>query len=314
MAGDGGPGGRRVGPGGWWRAARRTVTSFLADGVLDWAAALTYYGVLSLFPGLIVVVSMVDLAGVSGQRTLVDNVREFAPGPARDTAIALLEDLHGTAPTAGTVAAIGLAVALWSASRYVGALIRALNAVHDVDEARPLWKLAPLRLALTLAMLLLFGASALAVTFTGRLTEQAGRLFGLGEAFVTGWNVLKWPVLLAIVVVAIATLYRAGPDVHEHPRRWITPGCVVAIVTWIVASVGFAVYAANFGSYNRTYGTLAAIVIFLVWLWVSNVAILLGAEFDAELARVRGREPDPIGPVANPVRPEAAERVQGVRT
>ncbi|MFC0040829.1 YihY/virulence factor BrkB family protein [Actinomadura rayongensis] len=305
MAGDGTD---RPGLRGWWRVVRRTAVSVLNDGLLDWAAALTYYGVLSLFPGLIVVVSLVDLAGVSGERTLTENVRQFAPGPTRDTALALLSDLHGAGATAGTVASAGTVLALWSASRYVGALIRALNAVHDIGEGRPLWKLAPLRLALTLAIVVLLGASAVAVTFTGWLTVQAGRVFGLSSAFVTGWNIAKWPVLVAVAVVAIATLYRAGPNVRES--RWITPGCAVAIGAWIVASIGFAVYAANFGSYNRTYGALAAVVIFLVWMWVSNVAILIGAEFDAELARVRGRAVVPDEAPDKPVE----TMVQGART
>ncbi|MFI6514213.1 YihY/virulence factor BrkB family protein [Spirillospora sp. NPDC050679] len=293
----------QIGLRGWLGAARRTVREFGDDDLLDWAAALTYYGVLSLFPGLIMMVSLVGLVGVSGRQTLVDNVRQFAPGRTRDTVIEIIESLQGTAPTASLLAASGLLVALWSASRYVAALIRALNAVYDMPEGRPLWKLAPLRLALTLAMVVLLGASALAVAFTGRLAEQAGRLLGLGSAFTAGWNVLKWPVLLVLVIVAIATLYWAGPNVRQPGWRWITPGCVLAVVAWIAASAGFAVYVANFGSYNKTYGALAAAVIFLVWMWVSNVAILLGAEFDSELVRARRMAegvPADVEPFAEP--------------
>ncbi|WP_083983596.1 YihY/virulence factor BrkB family protein [Actinomadura hibisca] len=289
----------QIGLRGWWGVVRRTAREFGDDSLLDWAAALTYYGVLSLFPGLIMMVSLVGLVGVSGRQTLVDNVRQFAPGRTRDTVIEIIESLQDTAPTASLLAVTGLLVALWSASRYVAALIRALNAVYDMPEGRPIWKLAPLRLALTLAMVLLLGASALAVTFTGRLAEQTGKLLGWGSAFTTGWNVLKWPVLLVLVIVAIATLYWAGPNVRQPGWRWITPGCVLAVVAWIGASAGFALYVANFGSYNKTYGALAAAVIFLVWLWVSNVAILLGAEFDSELVRAR-RMAEGVSPDAEP--------------
>ncbi|WP_240487080.1 YihY/virulence factor BrkB family protein [Actinomadura flavalba] len=277
----------RIGVRGWFGVGRGMVRGFTDDNLLDLAAALTYWGVLSLFPGLILAVSLVGLAGLSGQQTLIDNVRQFAPGPARDTLIQLIENLEGTAPTAAPLAVISIAVALWSASRYVASLIRSLNAVWGIPEGRPVWKLAPLRLALTLAMVVLLGVSAVAVTFTGRFAEQAGRFLGLTDAFVAGWNVLKWPVLLLIVIVAIATLYWAAPNVRQRGWRWITPGVVFAVVSWIVASIGFAVYVASFGAFNRTYGALATVVVFLVWLWVSNLAILLGAEFDAELATAR---------------------------
>ncbi|MGK5553474.1 YihY/virulence factor BrkB family protein [Actinomadura kijaniata] len=272
---------------GWWRAGWRTLREIRDDQLLDWAAALTYYGVLSLFPGIIVMVSLVGLVGQDGRRALTDNIRQLAPGQVREVLLRTVEGLAASAPTAGVLATAGLLVALWSASRYVAALIRALNAVYDMPEGRPLWKLAPLRVALTLAMVVVLGASALAVTFTGRLAEQAGRVLGFESAGVAVWSVVKWPVLLVVVIAAIATLYWAGPNVRQPGWRWITPGCVLAVLAWIVASAGFALYVANFGSYNQTYGALAGVVIFLVWLWVSNVAILLGAEFDAELVRAR---------------------------
>jgi membrane protein len=280
----------QIGMRGWFGVFKRTVLEFKNDNLVDWAAALTYYGVLSLFPGLIVVVSLVGLSGVSGTQTLIDNVRQLAPGQFRDTLVSILQGLKGTAPTAGVLAIAGLAVALWSSSKYVAAFIRAINAVYDMPEGRPLWKLAPLRLALTLAMVILLGASALAVTFTGRFAEAAGKVFGLGSEFVTVWGIVKWPVILFVVMFAIAMLYWAAPNVRQPGWRWVTPGTVLAIVAWIVASAGFAVYIANFNSYNKTYGALAAVVIFLVWMWFSNVAILLGAELDAELMRARRME------------------------
>jgi len=293
----------QIGLRGWWGVAKRTATEFQKDNLVDWAAALTYYGILSVFPALIVVVSLVGMSGVSGTQTLVDNVRQLAPGQARDTAVSIIQSLEGTAPTASVFAAIGLVVALWSASKYVAAFIRAVNAIYEMPEGRPLWKLAPLRLALTLTMVVLLGASALAVTFTGRFAEWAGDLLGLGSAFVTVWGIVKWPVILLVVMVAIGTLYWAAPNVRQPGWRWITPGSAFAILAWIAASAVFALYVANFGSYNKTYGALAAVVIFLVWMWVSNVAILLGAELDAELVRARRIEegvPEDAQPYAEP--------------
>ncbi|GAA4138044.1 YihY/virulence factor BrkB family protein [Actinomadura keratinilytica] len=292
----------RLGRDAWWGVAKRTVREFRDDNLVDWAAALTYYGVLSIFPALIVVVSLVGLSGQSGTQTLTDNIRQLPSGQPRDVLISVVEGLSDTAPTAGVLAAAGLLVALWSASKYVAAFIRAVNAVYDVPEGRPLWKLAPLRVGLTLLMVVLLGASALAVTFTGRLAEQAGRMLGLGSAFVTGWNYAKWPVILLVVVIAVATLYWAAPNVRRG-WRWVTPGSALAIALWIVASGGFAVYVANFGSYNATYGALAGAVIFLVWLWISNLAVLLGAELDAELSRARkiaAGAPETVEPVAEP--------------
>ncbi|MBW8483082.1 YihY/virulence factor BrkB family protein [Actinomadura parmotrematis] len=293
----------RLGVRGWWGVLRRTVREFTDDKLLDLAAALTYYGLLSLFPGLVLLVSLVGLAGVDGQQTLIDNVRQLAPGQFRDNLVSIIEGVQGTAPTAGTVAIISLVVALWSASKYVAALIRALNQVYDIPEGRPVWKLAPLRVALTLAMVVLLAASALAVTFTGRLAEQAGKVLGFSSAFVGTWNVVKWPVLLCVVIVAVATLYWAAPNVRQPNWKWITPGCVLAVVSWVIASAAFALYVTRFGSYNKTYGALAGVVVFLIWVWVSNVVILLGAEFDAELVRGRriaeGAEPD-VEPYAVP--------------
>ncbi|MEU5877114.1 YihY/virulence factor BrkB family protein [Spirillospora sp. NPDC047279] len=281
-----------IGLRGWWGVFKRTVREFQKDRVVDLAAGLTYYALLSVFPALIVVVSLVGMTGISGTRTLVDNVRQLPSGQYRVVLIDVIESLEGTAPTASVFAAAGLALALWSASRYVAGFIRAVNVIYDMPEGRPVWKLAPLRLGLTLVMVLLLGVSAVAVAFTGRFAERAGEVLGLGSAFVTAWGVLKWPVILVVVMVAVATLYWAAPNVRQPGWRWITPGSGFAIVAWIAASAGFAVYVANFGSYNQTYGALAGVVIFLVWMWFSNVTLLLGAEVDAELARARHLERD----------------------
>ncbi|MGH3880748.1 MAG: YihY/virulence factor BrkB family protein [Actinophytocola sp.] len=271
----------------WWRALKRAVKEFFADDMLDWAAALTYYSILSIFPGIVVLTAVVGLLGESATQPLIENIQQLAPGGARDTLIGVIEQLQGSASFAGPVAIIGLLGALWSASGYIGGFIRASNAVYEVEEGRPVWKTLPLRVFLTLAMVLLLAAAALGVVLTGGVAEQVGELLGLGSTGVLVWNIVKWPVLAILVSLAIALLYWASPNVRHLGFRWLTPGSALAVLTWVVASLGFAFYVANFASYNKVYGSLAAVIVFLMWLWISNIAILLGAELDAELTRER---------------------------
>ena len=271
----------------WRSALRRTVKEFVADDMLDWAAALTYYSVLSIFPGLIVLMALVGLLGQSATQPLIDNVQQLAPGGASDQIVDVIKELQGSSSFAGPVAIIGLLSALWAASGYIGGFIRASNAIYDVEEGRPIWKTLPLRLVLTLAMVILLALTALGVVLTGSIADRVGHLLGLGSTGVFVWNIAKWPVLAILVSLAIALLYWASPNVRHPGFRWLTPGGLLAIVLWVAASLGFAFYVANFASYNKVYGSLAAVVVFLVWLWISNLAILLGAEFDAELSRER---------------------------
>ncbi|WP_374271058.1 YihY/virulence factor BrkB family protein [Actinoplanes sp. M2I2] len=273
--------------GAWWATLKRTVKEFDDDGLADWAAALTYYGVLSVFPGLILLASVLGLLGQSAIGPLVDSLGAVAPGPVEEILTSSLTNLGENQQTAGSLAIIGLAGSLWSASGYVGAFMRASNAIYDVPEGRPIWKTLPIRLAVTVVVGAMLAAGALIVVFTGELAEWLGRLIGAGPTAVTVWSIVKWPVLLVLISVVFGLLYWAAPNARQAGLRWISPGGVVAVLLWVAASVGFAVYAAHFGSYNKTYGTLGGVAIFLVWLWISNIAILLGAELDAELHRSR---------------------------
>lgn len=266
---------------------KRTVREFREDNVTDWAAALTYYGVLSIFPVLLLLVSALGLIGQSATKPLLDNVDEFAPGAIRDIVTQAIENLQRSQGGAGILFVVGLVVALWSASRYVAAFIRASNAIWDVEEGRPIWKTIPLRLAITIVMLVVLAIAAVAVVVTGPLAHWVGALVGLSESAVTVWDIAKWPVVVLIIVLMTALLYWAAPNVKQPGFRWVTPGCVIAVLLWILVSAAFAFYVANFGSYNKTYGSLGAVIIFFIWLWLSNIAILLGAEFDAELERTR---------------------------
>ena len=253
----------------------------------DYAAALTYYGIVALFPALIALVSILGLVGQSATKPLLDNLGGFAPGPAHQILQNALDGLTQSRGGAGILLVVGLGGALWSASGYIGAFIRASNIIWDVEEGRPIWRTLPLRLVITVTMIVLLAISAIAVVVTGPLADRVGKLLGVGSTFVTVWDVAKWPVLVVVVSFMFSILYYASPNVRQPGFRWVTPGGVLAVISWIVVSAAFGIYVANFGSYNKTYGSLGAIIIFLVWLWLSNVAILLGAELNAELERGR---------------------------
>jgi membrane protein len=293
-----------LGARGWWAALKRTVGEFREDNLTDWAAALTYYGVLAIFPALIVLVSILQLVGESATQPLLDELGKVAPGPAKEIFTSAIEDLQGNQGAAGVLFIVGLLGALWSASGYVSAFMRASNSIYDMEEGRPIWKTLPVRVGLTLVLLLLLAVTTLAVVLTGGLAEQVGNLVGLGDTAVTIWNIAKWPVLLLVVSFMFALLYWAAPNVKQPGFRWVSPGGIVAVVGWLIASAAFAFYVGNFGSYNKTYGALGGVVVFLVWLWISNIVILFGAEFNAELERGRaiegGMRPEDKEPFAEP--------------
>jgi membrane protein len=277
-------------PRGWWAALKRTLSEFKEDNLTDWAAALTYYGILAIFPALIVLVSVLGLIGQSATQPLIDNLGTVAPGPAKEIFTAAIRNLEGSQGAAGVLFVIGLGAALWSASGYVGAFMRASNAIYEIEEGRPVWKTLPVRVGLTFLLLILLGVSAVGVVLTGGLAEKVGDLIGVGDTAVTVWSIAKWPVLLLVVSFMFAVLYWAAPNVKQPGFRWISPGSVLAVIGWVLASAAFAFYVANFGSYNETYGALGGVVIFLVWLWISNIMVLLGAELNAELERGRAIE------------------------
>jgi membrane protein len=274
----------------WGGVLKRTVRAFREDNLTDWAAALTYYAVLSIFPALVVMVSILGLAGDSATQSVLDNLNQLGPGPATDIVSGAIREIGSSQGTAGVALVIGLAAALWSASGYIGAFSRASNVIYEVEEGRPFWKLRPLQLAMSLFLILLVAVSAIAVVVTGPLAEQVGDLFGVGATAVTVWDLAKWPVIVLIVVTMLGVLYYVAPNVRQRGFRWITPGGILGVLVWVVASAGFALYVANFGSYNKTYGSLAGVIVFLVWLWISNLAVLLGAAFNAELERARELE------------------------
>ena len=266
---------------------KRAIREFKEDGLTDWAAALTYYGVLSLFPALLALVSLVGIFGDPQTVTqkVTQIVSQVAPGAATEALAGPIRSITAN-PSAGLIALIiGLVVALFSASRYVGAFMRAYNVIYETVDARTIWKLRPLQMLVTLIMLILVVIAAIAVVITGPLAQAVGSAIGLGSTAVTVWSIVKWPVIVLFVIAMISVLYYASPNVKIRGFKSVMPGAALAVVVWLVASLLFALYVANFGSYNKTYGTLGGVIIFLVWLWITNVAILVGAEINAERER-----------------------------
>ena len=270
----------------WKGIFKRTLAKFKADNLTDLAAALTYYGVLSIFPGLLVLVSILGMLGNDGQQTVRDTVGQIAPTQLKDLLDQVLTQVSGSG-TAGLAAILGLATAFWSASGYIGAFMRASNAIYDVPEGRPIWKTLPIRLGVTAVIGIMLILATVIVVFTGDLAQAVGDTIGLGSAAVTTWNIAKWPVLVILVSLMFAILYWASPNARTGGFRWVSPGGIFAVVIWLLASGAFALYLANFADYNKTYGTLGGVIAFLVWLWISNIAIMIGAELDAELERGR---------------------------
>jgi membrane protein len=267
---------------------KRTFKEFSEDNLTDWSAALTYYGVLSLFPALIALVSIVGLVFSAQQvtSTLTDIVSQIGPASAVETFAGPIESVTSNQSAAGIALIAGILGALWSASGYIGAFMRASNVMYEVDEGRAIWKLRPLQMVVTVIMILLISIGAIAVVISGPLATAVGSAVGLSDTAVTIWSIAKWPVLALVVAAMIAVLYYASPNAKIGFKH-VIPGAVLAVVIWVIASALFAFYVANFGSYNKTYGTLGGVVSFLVWLWITNIAILLGAEFNAERERTR---------------------------
>jgi membrane protein len=273
----------------WKDTLVRTVVEARDDKLNHWGAALTYYAVLSMFPALLVLVSLVGLLAdpVRVTKVLTDTVSELGPATAAETFRGPIETLTSSRGTAGAMFVVGVVSALWAASGYVSAFADASNTIYEVEEGRPFWKRKPLQLAVTLVLILLAAIVALALVLSGPIVGALGSSLGISDTALTVWRFAKWPAMVVLVLVIFSTLYYASPNARVTGFRWVTGGAMVALVVWIVASVALALYVANFGSYNKTYGTLGGVVVFLLWLWITNIAILLGAEFNAETERAR---------------------------
>lgn len=270
----------------WVDALKRTGRAFKQDKLPEWAAALTYYAVMAIFPALLVAVSLLGLVGGSVRDSLLENLEEVAPGPAQEILTNAIRNLEGAQGASGIAFVIGLGAAIWASSAYVNGFMSASNSIYDVEEGRPLTRTLPVRIGLTVLLMVLAAVIAFAVTLTGGIAKELGDVVGVGESAVDVWNLAKWPVLVLLVSVLLAVLYWGAPNV-KLPFRILSPGGLLAVLGWAIGSLAFAFYVSNFGSYNKTYGALAGPIVFLLWLWISNVFILLGAELNGELERSR---------------------------
>jgi membrane protein len=272
---------------GVWPTLKRTVAEFQEDNLTDWAATLTYYGLLALFPAMIVLVSIVGLVGdpESTTNTLTDIVTKLGPDSAADTFSGPITQVTESRSAAGFALIASTLVALWSASGYLGAFVRASNVIYETREGRPFWKLRPLQLLMTLVVVLLLAVMALGLVLTGPIVSDVAGPIGVSDTAVSIWNYAKWVLIALLFLLMIALIYYASPNVKQRGFKWITLGGIVALVVWLVASAGFAVYVSQFGSYNKVYGSLAGVVVILIWMWITNLAILFGHELNAERER-----------------------------
>lgn len=282
---------------------KRARVEFKRDNLTDLAASLTYYGILALAPAMVVLVAILGLLGRDTTEGLVDQVQAIAPGSSAEFVQTLITQAQANRTGAGIGAVVGLVVALWSASGYVSAFMRASNVIYDIPEGRPIWKTIPIRVGVTLLAVVVMVLSVVIVVVSGPVAQQIGDVVGLGDTALTVWGIAKWPVLLFIVSALFAVLFWASPNAKQGGIKWVSPGGIIAVLIWLVISGLFAVYVAYFSSYNKTYGSLAGVVVFLVWLWLTNIAILLGAEVNAELDRSRAIAegmPADVEPFAEP--------------
>lgn len=282
---------------------KRARVEFKEDGLTDLAAALTYYGVLSIVPALIVLLSILGLLGQDTTNQVVSQVQAIAPGSSADFVKTLIAQAQANRTGAGLGAILGVTIALWSASGYVAAFMRASNVIYDIGEGRPIWKTLPVRLGVTAFAVVVLVVSAVIVVVSGPVARQVGDLLGAGDTAVLIWNIAKWPVLVVLISLLLAVLFWASPNAKQGGVKWVSPGGLIAVLLWLVASGVFALYVATFSSYNKTYGSLAGVVVFLVWLWISNIAILLGAEINAELDHGKAIEeglPEDVEPFVVP--------------
>lgn len=277
-----------LGGASWRYVLKRSIREFSREKCIDLAAALTYFAMLSLFPALLALVSLLGLVGQaqSTTQTMMQIVDGVASPEVANTLRQPIEQLAG-APSAGFAFAAGLLGALWSASGYVGAFGRAVNRIYDVQEGRPFYKLKPLMLLLTLILLLIAVLMAILLVVSGPLARTIGDAVGLGETAVAVWNIAKWPILVVFAVVLVAVLYYGTPNVKQPKFRWLSPGAAISLVVLAVATLGFFFYVANFGNYNKTYGAIGGVIVMLLWIWIANLSLLFGAVFDSETERAR---------------------------
>ena len=272
----------------WRPLLSRTVDEFLKNKLAHWAAALTYYGVLAAFPMLLVLVSIVGLVGHAATEPLIGNLRAMAPGPGREILVSAIQNLEKGRGGAGFLLIVGLGGALWSASGYMAAFMNASNSIYHVEETRRVSQTVSARVGMSAVVLVLLAVTVATVGLTGPLARDVGSLVGLGDTAADVWRAAKWLILIGLVGFMVAFLYWAAPNAEQRRFRWVSSGSAVAVLLWLGGSAAFTLFVATFGTYNKTYGPLGGVIVFLIWLWFSNIAVLAGATVDAQLERAVG--------------------------
>lgn len=298
-----------------WRTWRgilwRSITGYLYDDCSDYAAALTFQAVTALLPSLVVIVALINLVtdGTTVVDTTVEMLRDLGLGAVvgNESLLAVVDTLLVRQDSARVLLGFGLALAIWSASGYVGVFTRASNRIYSVREGRRWWTLQLLEIGLAAVALVLLAVGGAGLVISGPLVDWAGDALGAGETARLVWSVGRWPVLVAVAIMLLSLLFWIAPNVRQPRFRWLTVGGAVALAVWALVSSGFGLYVANFGSYDRTYGSLGAIMAFLIWVYLSNIALLLGVEVNAEVQRGRLRQAgdrDPETPLAPRLAPD----------
>ncbi|MDX6380456.1 MAG: rane protein [Rubrobacteraceae bacterium] len=269
------------------RALKAAVTEFQRDDALGLAAQLAFYLILALFPFLLVLIS---LMGTFSSPELANSVLEYFQQVMPQEVYGIIDSymgdiLSGSKPAPGLFS-VGLLITLWSASGAFAALINALNKAYDVEETRPFWKVRGIALLMTLGLSAIILVAVLLLVAGPPIGKGIADLFGLGPIFELVWNIVRWPVALFFMVLTVALLYYFAPDA-DQPFRWITPGGLIGVLLWVLASVAFRYYVSNFGSYDETYGSIGAVIVLLLYLYISSLTILFGAELNATLVRLK---------------------------
>jgi membrane protein len=283
-----------------WRGVLwRSLVGYPKGGCIDFAGAMTYRAVTAMIPSLVVIVSLVNLVtdGQAAVDAVVAILRDLGAGSivANSGLRTVLDSLLVKQGSASVLLGSGLFGAIWSGSGYVAAFTRASNRIYGVREGRPWWKVQLLQFGLATVALVLLAVEAAGLVISGPLAKLVGDRVHAGAPFRLAWSAGRWPVLVLIAVVLLSLLFWIAPNVRQPRFRWLTLGGTVALAVWIAVSFGFGLYVANFGSYDRTYGSLGAIMVFLVWLYLSNSALLLGVQVNAEVQRgrlIQAGEPD----------------------
>ncbi|WP_420169517.1 YihY/virulence factor BrkB family protein [Streptomyces violaceoruber] len=302
--------GRTAPPRRWLTALRRTPVSLWNDDITDWAAALTYYAILALLPALLVTVSVIGLANPDATSALIADITAFAPAESGEALRRPLEAATEQRSAVWLLVATGSVSAVWSACSYLAVFRRAMHAMHGVRDTRPPLRQAHIIVVSAIGLLLLLMTSAFAIVMTGPLARWLGRRVGLPHEGETLWAAMKWPLLGLLVACLIMVLFSTGPRSARGVRRSL-PGGILAAICWLTASALFALYATQVGSYSRLYGSLAGLVVFLIWIWFANLSLLAGAQFNVELRRQKAagdaaEEPEPVPGERQPAEAEGA--------